>query len=275
MIRELEAQPKGRRASMPPQTVRLVQITDCHLLADPAERLGGVDTEATLAAVIERVRAEAPPPDAVLATGDLSQDGTAEAYRRIKALFARLDPPVHCLPGNHDDAPTLAEVLPGGGVYVGSSLLLGGWQIVLLDSTVAGQDDGRLDADELARLDRALGDQQGRHALVCLHHQPVAVGGAWRDAVSLENPDELFAVLDRHAHVRGVLWGHVHLPFEGARKGVRLMASPSTCFQFVPGADDSLAVGTDPPAYRRIGLRADGAIETEVCWLDAAAPPRP
>ncbi|MFQ5959158.1 MAG: metallophosphoesterase, partial [Alphaproteobacteria bacterium] len=183
-------------------TIRLVQITDCHLTADGPAGEWPVDTDATLAAVIARVRAEAP--DAVLATGDLSQDGSVESYRRIKALFERLAVPVHCLPGNHDVPATLAGTLAGEGIHVGRRLLHDDWQIVFLDSTVPGEDDGRLAAGELAALDAALAEHPDRHALVCLHHNPVAVGGAWRDVVTLENPGELFAVLDRHTQVRGV-----------------------------------------------------------------------
>ena len=251
---------------MPGDIIRLVQITDCHLTADAPVDEWPVDTEATLAAVIERVRAEAA--DALLATGDLSQDGSVESYRRVRALFGRLDVPVHCLPGNHDDPATLAETLAGDGVHVGRRLRHGDWQIVFLDSTVPGEDDGRLAAGELAALDAALAEHPARHALVCLHHNPVVVGGAWRDLVTLANPDELFAMLDRHAGVRGVLWGHIHQAFDGARGGVKLMGTPSTCFQFVPGDDGGLAIGDDPPGYRRIELHADGAITSELCWLD-------
>ncbi len=260
---------------MSADTVRLVQITDCHLVADPAALLRGVDTGATLSAVIERVRAEAPPPELVLATGDLSQDGSAESYRRLKALFAQLDAPVHCLPGNHDDPATLSAVLPGDGVHVGRGIVRGNWQIVFLDSTVAGREDGRLDATELDALDDALGAHPRRHALVCFHHHPVVTGGAWGEWVSLENADDLFAVLDRHEQVRGVLWGHIHQPFEGARRGVRLIGSPSSCFQFVSGADGSLETSSDPPAYRRIALHADGAITSDIRWLDGAEPNEP
>ena len=69
--------------------LRVIQISDFHLLADAGERLREVETPATLAAVIERVRAEAP--DLVLATGDLSQDGLLGSYRRVKTLLRRLD----------------------------------------------------------------------------------------------------------------------------------------------------------------------------------------
>ncbi|MFQ5784465.1 MAG: phosphodiesterase [Alphaproteobacteria bacterium] len=250
--------------------IRLIQISDCHLLADPAERLRGVDTDATLAAVIARVRDDAP--ELVLATGDLSQDGSAASYRRVKALFGRLGAPVYCLPGNHDDAGVLAETMPGDGIHVIRSLRRDGWQIVFLDSTVAGQDDGHLPTAELAALDAALAACRERHALVCLHHHPVAVGGAWTDFVSLANPEDLFAVLDRHPQVRGLVWGHIHQPFEGARSGVRLFGAPATCFQFARDAADALAVADEPPAYRRFTLHADGAIDSAVRWLDAGAP---
>ncbi len=251
---------------MTEDSLHLVQITDCHLLAEPDGRLRDVDTRATLAAVVERVRAEAP--DVVLATGDLSQDGTAASYRRFKALAGRLGAPVHCLPGNHDHPATLAEVLPGDGLHVGRQLIAGGWQIVFLDSTIADEDDGELAESELAALEAALGDDPARHALVCLHHHPVVVGGAWHDFVSLANPDALFAVIDRHPRVRGLLWGHIHQPFDAERGALRLMATPSTCFQFKRTPGGELGTADDPPGYRRIRLHADGGIETEVRWLD-------
>ena len=51
-----------------------------------------------------------------------------------------------------------------------------------------------------------------------------------------------------------------------------LMGSPSTCFQFALGSDGLPTAAPGRPAYRRIGLRADGVIETEICWLDGADP---
>lgn len=248
--------------------MRLIQLTDFHLHEDPAARQGGVDTHATLAAVIDHARREQPAPDVVLATGDLTNNGEAGAYGRARSLLQGLPAPAYCLPGNHDHRETFAAALPGDGVHISRSLCLGGWQVVLLDSTIPGEEDGRLSADELAALDDALQTEPSLHALVCLHHHPVAVGGAWRDAVSLENPDDLFAVLDRHPRVRGLLFGHIHQPYEGARGGVRLMGTPSTCFQFV---DDNghLGIADDPPGYRTLTLAPDGAIESSVRWVGA------
>ncbi len=246
--------------------MRITQLTDCHLFDDPAARLGGVDTHGTLAAVIDALASAQPAPEVVLATGDLTQLGEAGAYGRMRSQLQRLAAPAYCLPGNHDHRETFAAAMPGGGVHVARSLCLGGWQILFLDSTIPGEEDGRLSEDELTALDLALGVRPDRHALVCLHHHPVVVGGAWRHVVSLENPDALFAVLDRHPSVRGVLFGHIHQSFEGLRNGVHLMGTPSTCFQFI---DDNgrLAIADDPPAYRRLTLAPDGAIDSTIHWV--------
>jgi 3',5'-cyclic-AMP phosphodiesterase len=51
---------------------------------------------------------------------------------------------------------------------------------------------------------------------------------------------------------------------------VRLIATPSTCAQFLPRSDD-FAVDSRPPAYRTLELRADGTLITEVVWADSSA----
>ena len=45
------------------------------------------------------------------------------------------------------------------------------------------------------------------------------------------------------------------------------MATPSTCRQFRPRSDE-FATDDKPPSYRRITLRADGTVDTELLWVD-------
>jgi Icc protein len=60
---------------MPKHT--LLQITDTHLSADADAQMQGINTSASLAQVISHARAQGVDFDAVLATGDISQDGSA------------------------------------------------------------------------------------------------------------------------------------------------------------------------------------------------------
>jgi len=125
---------------------------------------------------------------------------------------------------------------------------------------------GALTSTELARLDAALA-RSPKHAMVCLHHHPIAMGSRWLDTVGLTQPDEFWRVIDAHAHVRAVVWGHVHQVYDGHRGTVRLFATPSTGAQFLPKSE-RYAVDSRPPAFRQFDLHADGRIETVVHWID-------
>ncbi len=246
----------------PDSPVLLVQLSDSHLFAQADGRLLGMETRDSLARVIERVLQEQPRIDLVLATGDLSQDGSVASYQRFRDLTAIIPAPARWIPGNHDDMPTMREAFADSGLLEPVADV-GAWRVVLLDSSIVGAVPGHLDDGQLALLERALSEAGERHVLICLHHHPVSIGCRWMEPIGLRNADALFAVLDRFPRVRGVLWGHVHQAFDRERNGVRLLASPSTCVQFAPGSEQ-FQVGQEAPGYRWLRLHADGTLETDV-----------
>lgn len=83
-------------------TVYVVQISDLHLFAKPHHRLLGVDTEASFLQVQKAIAALDPLPDLLLLTGDLSQDGSAASYARLRAHLQTLPIDTYWLAGNHD-----------------------------------------------------------------------------------------------------------------------------------------------------------------------------
>ena len=242
--------------------LHLLQLTDTHLTAREDGALRGVATRPALRAVLAHARAFHWNADALLLTGDLVHDDTG-GYAAVRAEFGGLGKPVLCLPGNHDEAAVLRRELSAAPFQVGGHADFGTWRVVMLDSSVPGQADGRLGEEELLRLDDALASAGSRHVLVCLHHHPVPQGSRWLDNVALANAAEFLAVIDRHACARAIGWGHVHQAFEGRRHGVRLFGTPSTCAQFLPGAEQ-FALDPQPPGYRRFTLRADGTIDSAV-----------
>lgn len=248
--------------------LRLVQFSDCHLFGDPTGLLRGVASLPSLQATIAAARARVGQWDATLLTGDLVQDDVG-GYAHVRATFGALGTPVYCLPGNHDVPGALSRELADPPFHTDGHVRIGDWLVVMLDSCIAGSADGEVGAGELARLDQLLGAHRSAHALVCLHHHPVAMGSGWLDRVGLRNPAEFFSVLDAHPCVRGVVWGHVHQAAEGRHGPIRLYATPSTCAQFKPRID-GFAVDDRPPAYRWFDLRADGSIDSAVEWVTAA-----
>lgn len=243
--------------------IHIVQITDTHIMADPAARFDSVDCAATLQSVLADIQSADPRPDLILLTGDLVHDPDADAYKRLGGLLAMAPAPVYCLPGNHDHPATMQMHLHAPPVRLDKHVMLDGWQILLLDSWLPNEHAGRLSSAELGWLERALAAHPDRYTLIALHHPPVPVGSPWMDAMSLRNPDDLFAVIDHHDQVRGVIWGHIHQVFESERQGVKLLACPSTCLQFKPLSTD-YAVDDQAAGYRWLKLHDDGQLETGV-----------
>ena len=246
--------------------MKFLQITDPHLYGSAAASLRGVQTDASLRAVLEQALTRFPNYAAMLVTGDLVQDDTA-GYLRFRSILGNLDKPVLCIPGNHDEPQAMRRELNAAPFRICGAHEFGAWKFVMLDSYDSGCVGGRLAPTELARLDAELA-RGAPHAMVCLHHHPIAMGSRWLDTSGLANAAEFWRVIDAHPNVRAVTWGHVHQVHDGARRQVQLFATPSTGAQFLPSSD-RYAVDSRPPAYRSFDLHADGRIETRVHWIES------
>ena len=244
--------------------LRVLQISDTHLFTDAGGRLHGVNTRETLQRVLDAAARQARP-DLVLATGDLVHDQPA-AYPVLAKMLRQLHAPVAAIAGNHDDAGEL-RAMEASGLHVGGMQRLDGWSLLLLNTQVSGKVGGHLSQSELTLLRDGLRMAGDDHVLIALHHHPVPLHSAWLDRIALDNADEFFNILDCSANVRLVIWGHVHQEFDAVRRGVRLLAAPSTCLQFLPRSRD-FTVDDKPPGMRWLSLHKDGRIETEVHWLE-------
>jgi 3',5'-cyclic-AMP phosphodiesterase len=251
------------------QSVRLLQFSDTHLSADPDASVRGIAGVPALRSAINDAHRRFSHHDAVLLTGDLVQDDPA-GYVWIKQAFGQSRVPVLCLPGNHDVPEQMRAALDVEPFRVCGAHQFDRWVVVMLDSGLPLEAAGQLGAEQLAQLAATLQAHRNSHALVCLHHHPIQVGSRWLDQVGLKDSEAFLQVIRAHSNVRGVLWGHVHQALDAFIQGVRFMATPSTCAQFLPGSED-FAIDSRPPGYRTLELMPDGSIVSEVCWLESYA----
>ncbi|EGU48828.1 cyclic 3',5'-adenosine monophosphate phosphodiesterase [Vibrio ichthyoenteri ATCC 700023] len=208
-----------------------------------------MNTNDSFLAVVEAVRQQGFDFDAILATGDISQDHTDVSYQRFAQGIEPLEKPCFWLPGNHDYKPSMGTVLPSNQIVQAEHSLLGDhWQMILLDSQVEGVPHGRLSQQQLDLLDHQLSLHPERHSLVLLHHHPVLVGSAWLDQHTLKDADEFWQVVAKHNNVRAILCGHVHQDMQKEFSGATVIATPSTCVQFKPNSDD-FALDTCSPGW--------------------------
>lgn len=249
-------------------TFNLLQITDCHLGSKPDTTLLGMNTDDSLRDVLDTLSRDESP-DMLLVTGDISNDAGPVSYARFLAIVNQYFPqtPIAWLPGNHDDPNSMLSI---GQYPLAQSYSVNGWHFIFLDSRIPREEGGRLGSRELLRLERELEAHPNTPTAVFMHHQPVPVGSEWLDQYVVLDTDAFFNVIDRHSQVKLISWGHVHQEFSQVRNGVQLLATPSTCVQFLPRSKE-FSVDTAMPGYRYYGLKPNGEFETRVERSDAKA----
>ena len=249
----------------------LVQLSDPHIGATWAETdpLAATDPVAGLAAALDRVEALGASPDAVLVTGDLADHAADEEYEQVRALLGRIDAPSYVLPGNHDDRDALHRHfgVPGaGGEPVRYDVDLGPLRLMVLDSTIPGEDGGALDQGQLGWLDETLAAAPDVPAVVAMHHPPFLMGIPPWDAIALRSADRerLGEVLARHEGVERVLVGHVHRAITTKVGGRPVMSVPSTYVQgLLDFSATELALSDDPPGFA-VHTLVDGKLVSHV-----------
>ncbi len=251
---------------MTDQSLRVLQLTDPHLFADRDGVLRERNSFETLRAAVAHYEDSGWPADILYLTGDLVQDDTADAYRNLRSIVDAMGLPVQLVPGNHDVPELVASELADY-VHCGS-LEASGWQLIGIDTQEPGRADGVVGAKELERLESLL--QSGNAPVaIFMHHPPVELGSEWLDGVGLEDRDEFLDCVRRYPRVKLIVFGHVHQAFDNDDDGLRIIGTPSTGRQFLPGSKE-FAVDDRPPAYRRLEFSADGSFTTELVWLDDA-----
>ncbi len=250
----------SRSCCKPP--LKIIQITDFHLFSDPNKIYRGVQPTKTLQKVLGAITANEADCRLIVASGDLVADEW-EAYEVVAEMLQKTGIPALALPGNHDLPAAIQQRLAGRAIKYAEPFDLDPWSVIPLNSAVPGQAAGKLSHDELNRLTTLLQKNRNRHILLALHHQPVPVGSVWIDAIGLEDPAELFSIIEAHPQVKGVIFGHVHQEFDGNHGPVRLLGTPSTGLQFVPGMAE-MEISPDPPAYRILELNDAGGIASRV-----------
>lgn len=243
----------------------ILHVTDSHILASPTATVLGINTAHYFQEVIQHAFS-AHHFDLILLTGDLAQDPCVASYQFIKDILEPYNTVCICLPGNHDDYDVMQQVFSSENITCRKHLLLDKWQLISLNSQIIGAEGGFLSNQELVFLEHCLMNNVNHYALIAAHHHCVETESSWMDTMIIKNREQLFSAIQGYPQVKAIAHGHIHQSGESNMAGVKIMGTPSTCYQFKPKAkefslDDAL------PGYRIISLYNNGDIKSEVIRL--------
>lgn len=249
-----------------PSCISILQITDPHILPTPEDNLLGINTEYYFHACLEQAFASNQHFDLILLTGDLAQHPCKASYQRILNTLEAYKIPSVCLPGNHDDYELMQQILNTESVNCRKQVIFENWQLISLNSQIPGSPGGRLSTEELSFLENCLRSKPDYYAIIAVHHHCVETNSIWMDTMMIENSQELFSLIDKYPQVKAITTGHIHQAMDITAASVRVLGTPSTCFQFIPESEE-FSIDNTAPGYRLIQLYADGQIKSEISRL--------
>ncbi len=220
----------------PPAVRTLVHLSDTHFLAGNRLLSGRFDTASHLQRTLEKVVGLGIRPDALVFTGDLTDEGEPDAYRALRAAVEPvaddLGAPIVWVAGNHDERPALREHLLDGapdqrpvtGVWD-----LGGLRLIALDTSVPGWHHGELDEEQYAWLADELATPAELGTLLAMHHPPLPSHLPLFDILELREQSRLAEIISG-SDVRGILAGHLHYSTSGTFAGVPVSVAAASCY---------------------------------------------
>ena len=157
----------------------IAQVTDLHLGFTPGKpaEYNRKRLDEVLAALIHGPNR----PDLLLVTGDLTDRGDDNSYRRAALALSACPFPVYPLVGNHDDRGCFARHFPGfeDDGFIQYVVELGSLRLIVIDTSDPGRHGGAFCASRAAWLTQRLDADPGTPTVIVMHHPPMETGIAW------------------------------------------------------------------------------------------------
>lgn len=254
----------------------IIHLSDPHFLAGEARHASGADSEQNLARTLEAVRRVHPHPSAIVITGDLTDLGEFDAYRRLRGAMEPVAADLRCpliwVAGNHDERTTLRMGLldePGNELPVTGVWDLDGLRLIALDTSVPGWHHGDVDEVQREWLAGVLKEPAHHGTILAMHHPPLPAHLPLFDILELRHQDELAAII-RGTDVRGIIAGHLHYSCTGMFAGVPVSVASSTCYTMNLARRAAEVNGMDAAqSFQLVHVRPDVITHTVVPVVDA------
>jgi 3',5'-cyclic AMP phosphodiesterase CpdA len=249
--------------------MNLLQFTDLHIR--PAGRLayGKVDSNAIARRAFAKATTLGGKIDAIICTGDLTDNGLAGEYAELREILSDVATPVYLIPGNHDRRENLLAHIPGvqqSDGFVQYTIDDFPVRIIMLDSVVPFATYGELCPARLAWLRATLAEQPERETILALHHPPFFTGIPQFDKTALRQIDEFRYIIAANPQIRHVVCGHIHRYIFGNIAQATCIVAPAIAYPFDLTLNPTIKEGfvLEPSAFLLHAWTNAGAITHEV-----------
>ena len=183
--------------------MEIVQLSDIHV--------GSQFREEVFEKVIDEINLLKP--DAVVITGDLTNEGLVEQYEKCKKMISQINvEKIIAISGNHDYRNTGYLLFKKYFPFKTENDLGNDVVLITLNSTRPDRDEGEVGYQQTLWLERTLKKYENKFKIVAMHHHLIGIPDTGSDRLTvIDAGDVLRAVLDSNVNL--VLCGHKHRPW--------------------------------------------------------------
>ena len=183
--------------------MEIVQLSDIHV--------GSQFREKVFEKAIDEINSLKP--EAVVITGDLTNEGLIEQYEKCKKMVSEINvEKIIAISGNHDYRNTGYLLFKNYFPFKKENDLGGDVVLITLNSTRPDRDDGEVGHKQTLWLERTLKKYKNKFKIVAMHHHLIGIPTTGSDRLTvIDAGDVLRTVLDSNVNL--VLCGHKHRPW--------------------------------------------------------------
>jgi 3',5'-cyclic AMP phosphodiesterase CpdA len=203
----------------------IVQLSDIHV--------GSQFQETIFEKVISEVNELKP--DAVILTGDLTNEGLSKEYEKCKSLISRLETKkVIALPGNHDYRNTGYLLFKKHFPFETVNDLGGDVIVITIGTARPDRDEGEVGYRQNLWLERTMKKYANKVKILAMHHHLVGIPDTGSARVEvIDAGDVLRTILATKVNL--VLCGHKHRPWIWNFKGLSIVNAGTASSERVRG----------------------------------------
>ena len=253
---------------MAPSLKKIIILSDIHLTSD-GKKIADLDPLNKLEAAINHLIEKHKDLDCLVFTGDLANNGLESEYAQLKKVTSGLSNPITFMMGNHDNRDSFRKEFPyyafDENGFIQSSINFGDYVLLFLDSLKDPYSDveknkGFLCKKRLDWLENQLSLVENKKVILFVHHPPFPTGLEAMDAIRLENPQDLYSILEKYKNVIHIVSGHIHRNISGNYREIGFSTFKSTSHQMTLNLKSEKVEfnNTEKSGYGVLCLREDG-----------------
>lgn len=240
----------------------VAHISDLHFNGTAAKR-------DRIRAALDYINSRADGIDALLVTGDITDNGVASEYKEAGETLHSPLPTLIC-PGNHDTRDLFNQTFLGHEPSLGGtdhtaplnfSRTIADTLFLVCDSSIPGENGGYLTDETLAWMDEqisAAGPQVP--VFVAFHHPPVVLQMPMMDTIRQTGEERLAALVEKHPNITMFMCGHAHTGAVTTFAGRPLCLAPGVSSTLNLPFEGTDVVNETQPAGLAFHTYADGRV---------------